>query len=114
MSWKDEKRDNKEPIHPKYSFLQPLLAAQPKWRNTAIDLLAGTTGGLFQLVVGHPLDTIKVRLQTQPIDKSGRGLVYRGVIDCVKKVWRHEGLLGFFKGMASPMLGVAGLNAILF
>lgn len=33
------------------------------------DVFAGTCGGIAVTLVGHPFDTIKVRLQTQPTDK---------------------------------------------
>ena len=31
------------------------------------NILAGAAGGLFSLVVGHPFDTVKVRLQTMTL-----------------------------------------------
>ena len=33
--------------------------------DAASDILAGTAAGIAQVAVGHPLDTLKVRLQTQ-------------------------------------------------
>ena len=32
------------------------------------DLTAGTAGGILASLIGHPLDTLKVRLQTQPMN----------------------------------------------
>lgn len=37
--------------------------------QVAKDVFAGTMGGISVTMVGHPFDTIKVRLQTQPMDK---------------------------------------------
>jgi solute carrier family 25 protein 34/35 len=31
-------------------------------------------------------------------DAQGRGLLYRGVVDCFVKMWKTEGIHGFFKG----------------
>lgn len=45
------------------------------------DVFAGTCGGIAVTLVGHPFDTVKVRLQTQPMDKP----IYNGVVDCVQK-----------------------------
>ncbi|XP_025771165.1 solute carrier family 25 member 45 [Puma concolor] len=64
--------------------------------------LAGALG----LVLGHPFDTVKVRLQTQT--------TYRGIIDCMVKTYRHESLLGFFKGMSFPIASIAMVNSVLF
>ena len=35
------------------------------WLKVAKDIVAGTTGGISVTLVGHPFDTLKVRLQTQ-------------------------------------------------
>lgn len=37
--------------------------------------------------VGHPPDTIKVRLQTQPSPP-----IYSGAMDCVRKLIKEEGV----------------------
>lgn len=29
----------------------------------------------------------------------GKGLLYKGLFDCVKKVYKHEGLSAFYKGL---------------
>ncbi|XP_043783020.1 solute carrier family 25 member 45 isoform X3 [Cervus elaphus] len=64
--------------------------------------LAGALG----LVLGHPFDTVKVRLQTQT--------TYRGIVDCMVKTYRHESLLGFFKGMSFPIASISVVNSVLF
>ncbi|KAI4871679.1 hypothetical protein NFI96_031110, partial [Prochilodus magdalenae] len=58
------------------------------------------------LAVGHPMDTVKVRLQTQS--------TYKGIFDCVVRTYKHEGCHGFFKGMAFPVLTVAICNSVVF
>lgn len=58
------------------------------------------------MLVGHPLDTIKVRLQT-----SNK---YKGVIDCATQTIRREGFLGLYKGMSAPLAGVTPMYAICF
>lgn len=49
-------------------------------------LAAGGVGGVCAVLVGHPFDLVKVRLQT-----SERG-VYTGAIDVVRKTVAREGL----------------------
>ncbi|KAJ8348169.1 hypothetical protein SKAU_G00267580 [Synaphobranchus kaupii] len=58
------------------------------------------------LVVGHPMDTVKVRLQTQTR--------YKGIIDCVTRMYAHEGIPGFFKGMSFPVLSIAFSKSLVF
>lgn len=66
------------------------------------------------MFAGHPLDTIKVRLQTQPYTPDGKPTQYKGTYDCAKKIITKEGFLGLYKGMATPIVGVAPMYAICF
>jgi solute carrier family 25 carnitine/acylcarnitine transporter 20/29 len=56
------------------------------------------------VVAGHPLDTIKVRLQQQQSKTQFSSV----------RMLREEGWRSFFRGMASPLVGVAIINALLF
>lgn len=53
----------------------------------------------------HPLDVIKTRLQIQAkgLDKNDPKY-YNGIIDCVKKMSKHEGLFALYKGIIPPIL----------
>ncbi|XP_045412001.1 solute carrier family 25 member 45 isoform X6 [Lemur catta] len=46
------------------------------------EFVAGWISGALGLVLGHPFDTVKVRLQTQT--------TYQGIVDCMVKIYRHE------------------------
>ncbi|XP_077996057.1 solute carrier family 25 member 45-like [Glandiceps talaboti] len=74
------------------------------------DFVAGFLGGGAGLFVGHPFDTIKVRLQAQSIS----GTNYGGIIDCTRKLIGHESILGFYKGMGFPLATIPLQNAITF
>lgn len=76
------------------------------------NFVAGGFGGACLLLAGHPLDTIKVRLQTQP--KAAQYVLYTGTYDCFRKTVSKEGLLGLYKGMGAPLAGVAPMMAISF
>eukprot|EP01064_Diplonema_japonicum_P011913 TRINITY_DN19373_c0_g1_i1.p1 TRINITY_DN19373_c0_g1~~TRINITY_DN19373_c0_g1_i1.p1 ORF type:complete len:311 (+),score=56.50 TRINITY_DN19373_c0_g1_i1:78-1010(+) len=75
-----------------------------------VNWAAGTASGLACAVVGHPFDTVKVRLQTQPTERP----MYNGVLDCLKKTWGQEGMGGFYKGIGSPLVGQLILRAWQF
>lgn len=62
------------------------------------------------VAVGHPLDTVKVHLQTQ----DATNLKYKGTMDCLRSLVAKEGIRGVYRGVTSPLLGVAGINAIVF
>lgn len=76
----------------------------------ALDFFAGCVGGMAGVVVGHPLDTVKVLLQTQDMKNPK----FKGTIHCLQSVVTKEGLRGVYRGVTSPLLGVAGINAIVF
>lgn len=77
--------------------------------------ICGGFGGICTVLVGHPLDTVKVRLQTMPIPKTaGEIPLYTGTFDCFRKTVRHEGFKGLYKGMGAPLIGVAPIFAISF
>ena len=58
-----------------------------KSTKMAIDIFAGTIAGINVTLVGHPFDTLKVRLQTQPQINP----IYNGLIDCFKKTIKWGG-----------------------
>lgn len=66
--------------------------------------------GCAGVIVGHPFDTVKVNLQTQ----DPKNLRYTGTFHCLKSIVAKESVRGLYKGMASPMAGVAAVNAIVF
>ncbi|KAF7250058.1 Mitochondrial carnitine/acylcarnitine carrier protein [Varanus komodoensis] len=94
------------------------MAEQPKPSQAPISPLknffAGGFGGVCLVFVGHPLDTIKVRLQTQPKPLPGQSLLYSGTFDCFRKTLLKEGVRGLYKGMAAPIVGVTPMFAVCF
>ncbi|GAA6062485.1 hypothetical protein JCM10212_001858 [Sporobolomyces blumeae] len=151
--------------------------------SPALDFFAGTVAGVASLLTGHPFDTIKVRLQTQPastafvpsfvssplastsisprplypspaaerhhvgstpyatsstwttttlrstsspdpfdragsprkrLDQKGEARRYRNAWHACTRILREEGVSGLYKGVTSPMLGIALMNASVF
>ncbi|XP_066591272.1 mitochondrial basic amino acids transporter-like [Prorops nasuta] len=76
----------------------------------ALDFAAGCFGGCAGILVGYPLDTVKVHMQTQDY----RNPRYRGTWDCLRTIITKESVTGLYRGMSSPMAGVAVVNAIVF
>ncbi|XP_027858075.1 mitochondrial carnitine/acylcarnitine carrier protein isoform X3 [Xiphophorus couchianus] len=90
------------------------MAKQPQPISPMKNFFAGGFGGVCLVFAGHPLDTIKVRLQTQPKPKPGESLLYAGTLDCFKKTLAKEGVKGLYKGMAAPIIGVTPMFAVCF
>jgi solute carrier family 25 (mitochondrial carnitine/acylcarnitine transporter), member 20/29 len=64
-------------------------------------LAGGGFGGVCAVVVGHPFDLVKVRMQT-----ADRG-VYSGALDVLRKGIARDGLRrGLYAGVSAPLVGV--------
>ena len=59
----------------------------------------------------YPIDLVKTRLQNQRSGMVGE-LMYKNSFDCFKKVIRHEGLRGLYRGLPPQLVGVAPEKAI--
>ncbi|SCU86022.1 LADA_0D11716g1_1 [Lachancea dasiensis] len=70
------------------------------------DLTAGTAGGIAQVLVGQPFDTMKVRLQTSRTPTT--------VATVVKNLVKNEGPRGFYKGTLTPLIGVGACVSCQF
>ncbi|XP_019909734.2 solute carrier family 25 member 47-B isoform X1 [Esox lucius] len=70
------------------------------------DFAAGSVGGAFGVAVGYPLDTIKVRIQTQRR--------FTGVWQCIRTTWKTEGVNGFYRGMSMPVTTVSISSSVVF
>jgi solute carrier family 25 carnitine/acylcarnitine transporter 20/29 len=70
--------------------------------------LSGGFGGVSAVLVGHPFDLTKTRLQT-----AAAG-TYTGGLDVVRKTIKADGLKGMYRGMGPPLVGVTPIFAISF
>ncbi|XP_062121249.1 congested-like trachea protein isoform X2 [Drosophila sulfurigaster albostrigata] len=82
--------------------------------NPVKSFITGGFGGICNVLSGHPLDTIKVRLQTMPRPPPGEKPMYTGTFDCAAKTIRQEGVRGLYRGMSAPLTGVAPIFAMCF
>jgi hypothetical protein len=85
-----------------------------------------TMGAISKFVAStatYPLQVIKSRLQqrSQSVEVSeitGEIVVmkreYSGLVDCTTKIWKNEGIYGFFKGCITNALRVAPSAAVTF
>ncbi|KAH0848973.1 hypothetical protein AYO21_08701 [Fonsecaea monophora] len=69
--------------------------------------VAGVFSGIAKLSVGHPFDTVKVRLQTS--QKSQ----FKGPLDCLLQTLRREGIAGIYKGATPPLLGWMAMDSVM-
>lgn len=76
--------------------------------NFGLGGIAGSTGATLV----YPIDLVKTRMQNQRSSVVGEPQMYKNSLDCVSKVFRREGFLGFYSGLGPQLLGVAPEKAI--
>ncbi|CAK9826705.1 Calcium-binding mitochondrial carrier protein Aralar1 [Anthophora retusa] len=72
----------------------------------------GSIGGAVGATAVYPIDLVKTRMQNQRTGSLVGELMYRNSFDCLKKVIRHEGFFGLYRGLVPQLMGVAPEKAI--
>eukprot|EP00045_Choanoeca_perplexa_P004167 m.35932 g.35932 ORF g.35932 m.35932 type:complete len:304 (+) comp12430_c0_seq3:84-995(+) len=85
----------------------------PKQPGHLQSFIAGGVGGSALVIVGHPLDTIKVKIQTMTI-VPGQPKPYNGIMDCARQTISKQGFRGLYTGIAAPLAGVTPMFALCF
>jgi len=72
--------------------------------------LSGAVAGVAQCSLATPVELVRTKLQVQ----HEGSLVYKGNIDCIRKVCQAEGLAGLYRGNVSMMLREAPAFGVYF
>ena len=73
-----------------------------------IDLIAGSLGGVANVLVGQPLDTIKVKMQTFPS-------LYSNTLICLRSTLKSDGVRrGLYAGTLPAIAANVAENSVLF
>lgn len=70
------------------------------------EYIAGSVSGIIRIGVGYPIETLKVRIQTAYGDRS--------ILSNTKKIYRNEGIRGFYRGSFGLFIGSSILTSIEF
>ncbi|KAF0852846.1 mitochondrial solute carrier family 25 (mitochondrial folate transporter) member 32 [Andalucia godoyi] len=65
-----------------------------------VHLLASVFAGSVNAIALSPIWVVRTRLQLQTSNK------YKSVHDCIRKIYRHEGLRSFYAGLAPSFFGL--------
>ncbi|XP_076758281.1 calcium-binding mitochondrial carrier protein Aralar1 isoform X6 [Xylocopa sonorina] len=93
--------------------------SSPEERGVLVQILEsgyrfvlGSIGGAVGATAVYPIDLVKTRMQNQRTGSLVGELMYRNSVDCLKKVIRHEGFFGLYRGLIPQLMGVAPEKAI--
>jgi len=70
------------------------------------DFIAGSLAGIMQVITGQPFDLLKIKMQTEAVAVS--------ISSSASKIYVNDGVLGFYKGTLSPLVGVSLCVSIQF
>lgn len=82
--------------------------ATPLWINFIIAQAVTTTAGFLS----YPLDTVRRRMMMQS-GRTKEQMMYKGTLDCWKKILVNEGPRAFYKGAFSNILRGTGAAIVL-
>ncbi|XP_053950040.1 mitochondrial uncoupling protein 4 isoform X2 [Anastrepha ludens] len=63
-----------------------------------VHVLSSICAGFVAAIMGTPADVVKTRIMNQPTDDKGRGLLYKGSVDCLRQTVNREGFSALYKG----------------
>mmetsp|Transcript_21489 Transcript_21489/g.45191 ORF Transcript_21489/g.45191 Transcript_21489/m.45191 type:complete len:347 (+) Transcript_21489:326-1366(+) len=80
----------------------------PKSESALKSFISGGVGGACCVMVGHPLDLVKVRMQT------GGAAASSSVFGMLSKTLAKEGIRGIYRGVSAPLTAVTPMFAVSF
>mmetsp|Transcript_27690 Transcript_27690/g.39108 ORF Transcript_27690/g.39108 Transcript_27690/m.39108 type:complete len:317 (-) Transcript_27690:88-1038(-) len=85
-----------------------MAGTESPWKEAVLGFASGAVLGLVSPIVGHPLDTIKTKMQVDVVHQHS---TFR---QTVQSVWRVDGVRGFYRGFLPPLMGSMAYRGILF
>lgn len=76
------------------------------------EYVAGLLAGVATVAIGHPFDTVKVKLQKH--NTEVQGIKYRNGLHCTARILATEGVRGLYTGATSSFVGVAFESSLVF
>lgn len=81
---------------------------RPELSNVDL-IIISTLSKMFAGCITYPYQVLRSRLQVYDA-----AIVYRGVIDVIVKIWRKEGVNGFYKGLGPSVIRVLPSTWVTF
>ncbi|XP_068647924.1 mitochondrial carrier protein CoAc2-like isoform X2 [Aristolochia californica] len=91
-------------------------------RGPVLDLVAGSIAGGTAVLFTYPLDLVRTKLAYQVVEQSRvitirqphPDHIYRGIADCVSKIYKQSGLRGLYRGAAPSLYGIFPYSGLKF
>ena len=79
------------------------------WKEGILSLISGTAYGMTSIIIGHPMDTVKTKMQAQTTFNTSSNLQ-----STCTRIYKKEGIRGFYKGALYPFFGSIIFRSLQF
>jgi len=100
-----------------YSITKAKLLGEGGYpESSTVHLVSAVVAGAAVATITSPIWLIKTRMQLQSDAPAIGHTNYKNSFDCVKRVYREEGIRGFYKGLGASYLGISesSINFVLY
>lgn len=101
----------------KQVFLGGVDKRKQFWRYFAGNLASGGAAGATSLCFVYPLDFARTRLAAdvgKSVKEGGQGREFKGLGDCLTKIFKSDGLIGLYRGFGVSVQGIIIYRAAYF
>ena len=83
------------------------------WKFLITNCISGGLAGALSMAICQPIDMARTRMATDNKDSNGKRK-FKGSIDCLRKIYKVEGLKGVFRGTLISCVGIFPYRAMYF
>ncbi|XP_039142852.1 mitochondrial carrier protein CoAc2 [Dioscorea cayenensis subsp. rotundata] len=99
-----------------------ILAFPNIGRGPVLDLVSGSIAGGTAVIFTYPLDLVRTKLAFQVVETpklraqglSQPGIIYRGIFDCISKIFKQHGVRGLYRGVGPSLYGIFPYSGLKF
>ena len=98
------------------------------WDNLMVPFMVGGSARFIASSFFYPLDSVRIRLQMKTYTRSEmkekrlktrdtnmrKDIQYKGLRDAFKKIYRNEGIKGFYKGLTPTLIKIFPTSGLFF
>lgn len=88
----------------------PTTSVRTQTKGVKGIIAGGITGGI-EICITFPTEYVKTQLQ---LDEKGGAKKYSGILDCVKKTVKNNGVFGLYRGLSVLLYGSIPKSAVRF
>jgi len=94
-----------------YEITKKLLTMGDKESNHVTHFFAGGFAGIASWICIFPVDLVKSKLQ---IDAKSKQKIYKSQLECIKHIYKANGIKGFYQGISSCLIRAFPVHALNF